>query len=74
MNSDLRDRVRALLEDDNPMRQEGKLRERVKQFLRDEEKLNDQRTPRYRGGGKAKMGPVTGGLTTADLNPTADDD
>lgn len=56
------------------MRQEGKLRERVKQFLRDEEKLNDQRTPRYRGGGKAKMGPVTGGLTTADLNPTADDD
>ncbi len=74
MNSALRDRVRAFLEDTEPTRQETEVRKRVRQFLRDEEKLNDQRTPAYKGGGKGKLGRVTTLLSTSDLNPTAERD
>ena len=66
----------GVAEDDNPTRQGPKVRERVEQFLRDEDKLNDQRKPRYRGGGKGRLGAVTREnlLRTSDLNPTADED
>ena len=71
MNTALRQRVQELLNEDKPSR-DSKLRERVKRFLRNEEKRNDQRTGPVKD--EKPTGQVTRPLETADLNPTAERD
>ena len=71
MDSAVRERVQALLNEDKPPRG-SKLRERVAKILRNEEKTKDQRTGA--GDGGKSMGKVARPLETADLNPTSERD
>ena len=59
MDTTLKNRLRALLEKDEPSRRESGIRRKVAKFLRNEEKVKDQRGPADRGSGPGKMGKIT---------------